>query len=119
MKKITGSIAVLVSAYAYAGGTVGGSPGLVRDEMVLSLTDSAFNIESLPKTYIGGGDFRRLHARLSVDGTESIPAVVGDETIQVRKIRSSIVDAKISKEFLPSDGAAIEGGSTGGSPGIK
>jgi hypothetical protein len=110
MRNIFGTIAVLVSASAYAGGTVGGNPGLVKEQLALEFADSAFNVEALPKTYIGGEDFRRIRARLSVDGTDSIPATIGDEIIQVRKLKNSIVDTKISKEILQ------EGGAVGGNP---
>jgi hypothetical protein len=98
MKKILGSIAVLVSAYAYAGGTVGGSPGLS-----LELAEYAFNVEALPKTYLGSEDFRRVKARLSVSGTQTVPALVDGETVDLKTFLDSVVDVKFSKEILPSD----------------
>ena len=98
MRKICGTIAILVSASAYAGGTVGGNPGIA-----LELAEYAFNVEALPKTYLDSGDFRRVKARLSVVGTESIPAFVDGETVDLRTFKDSVVDTKFSKEVLPSD----------------
>jgi len=105
MKFLLGSLLTLfVSCLAYAGGTIGGgSGGLVQEEMALSLADTAFNLELLPKTYIGNDDFRRIKARLSVTGTQSTPAIVDGETMDLKAFRDSVVDVKFSKEILPSD----------------
>lgn len=89
---------VVVSSVALAGGSTGGSPGLA-----LELAEFAFNVESLPKTYIGNDDFRRVKARLSVTETQSTPALVDGETVDLKAFRDSIVDVKFSKEVLPSD----------------
>lgn len=103
MRKIFGTIAVLVSASAYAGGTVGGNPGLAREQIALELSGNAFNLELLPKTYIGGDDFRRVKARLSVTGTQSTPALVDGEALDLKAFRDTVVDLKFSKEILPSN----------------
>jgi hypothetical protein len=105
MKFLLGALLTLfVSCLAYAGGTIGGgSGGLVQEEMALSLADTAFNLESLPKAYIGGEDLRRVKARLSVAGTLSTPALVDGETVDLKPFRDSIVDVKFSKEVLPAD----------------
>jgi hypothetical protein len=89
---------VVVSSVSLAGGSTGGSPGLA-----LELVEFAFNVESLPKTYLDSEDFRRVKARLSVAGTESIPALVDGETLDLKAFRDSVVDVKFSKEILPSD----------------
>ncbi len=89
---------VVVSSVALAGGSTGGSPGLA-----LELSELAFNVESLPKTYIGGEDLRRVKARLSVAGTLSTPALVDGEMVDLKTFRDSVVDVKFSKEVLPSD----------------
>lgn len=98
MRNIFGTIAVLVSASAYAGGTVGGNPGLA-----LEMAEYAFNVEALPKTYLGSEDFRRVKARLSVAGIQSIPAIVDGETVDLKTFKDSVVDVKFSKEVLPAD----------------
>jgi len=114
MKKFVCILLMLLCAQAFAGGAIGGNPGLAKDNLALELAASAFNVEALPKSYVGGDEFRRIRARLSVEGTESVQALVGEETIQVRKLKESIVDTKISKQLLPSDNVASEGGSLGG-----
>ena len=97
MKFLLGSLLTLfVSCLAYAGGTIGGGGGgLVNEELALSL-------EALPKFYIEVDDFRRVKARLSVAGTESTPALVDGETVDLKAFRDSVVDVKFSKEVLAS-----------------
>jgi hypothetical protein len=96
-------LALFFSFAAYAGGTIGGgSGGLVREQLLLSIADSAFNIDALPKTFVDPADFRRAQARLSVDGVKTIPMLLNGETVDVRSLRGSVVDANISKELLPS-----------------
>lgn len=90
-----------VSSISYAGGSMGGGGFGVKEE--IALINMAYNIESLPKTYIGGDDFRRVKARLSVAGTQSITAVFEGEKVDLRTFRDSLVDVKFSKEILPSD----------------
>jgi hypothetical protein len=108
-------LALVFSFAAYAGGTIGGgSGGLAREQLLLSTADAAFNIDALPKTFVDPSDFRRAQARLSVDGVKTIPMVLNGESIDVRSIRGSIVDKDLSKEIL-----AVDGGSTGGSPGAQ
>jgi hypothetical protein len=120
MKQLTMLLLIgFVSTIGYAGGSLGGGGAGIKEELSLSLMEAAFNVEALPKTYIGGEDFRRIRARLSVDGTDSVPAIIGDETLQLRKLKSSIVDTKISKELLPSENVSLEGGTVGGFPGIN
>jgi hypothetical protein len=101
-----------VSSMVYAGGSLGGGGFGVQDEV--ALMSVAYNIEALPKAYVSGDDFRRYNARLSVAGTNTIPARVGDESIDLRIFNGHLVDLKISKEILE-----VDGGSTGGSPGVQ
>ena len=98
MRKAIGIAFLFMCSKLYAGGAIGGNPGLA-----LELTDIAFNVEALPKTYLDSGDFRRVKARLSVVGTESIPAFVDGETVDLRTFKDSVVDTKFSKEVLSSD----------------
>jgi hypothetical protein len=98
MKRLSTFLALLLSATAYAGGTVGGSPGLMQEIMFDS---SSFDLRSLPKAYVDSENFRRAKARLSVAEVSSVPMSVNGEEIQVRKLLESIVDLKISKELLP------------------
>jgi hypothetical protein len=97
MKKISIFFTVLMPASSYAGGTVGGSPGLMKEIML----DGTFDIGSLPKSYVDTENFRRAKARLSVAEVSSVPMSVNGEEIQVRKILESIVDVEISREILP------------------
>ena len=90
----------LMNALSYAGVIVGGGSGaLIKDE--LALADIAFDVKALPKDYVDVDSFRRVQARLSPADVESVPMALNGEEIQVRKLRSSIVDVKISKEVLP------------------
>jgi hypothetical protein len=93
----------LVSSISYAGGSMGGGGFGLKDELALSLMDAAFNIDSLPKTFVDPSDFRRAKARLSVDGVKTFPMLLNGESIDVRSLRGSVVDANISKEVLPRD----------------
>jgi hypothetical protein len=93
---------LVYSGICFAGGSIGGGGGSIS-ESVLDLADAAFNVESLPKSYIGSADFRRVKARLSVAGTESVPALVGGESVDLKTFLDSVVDVKLSKEFLPSE----------------
>lgn len=97
MKKFYVSFAVLLSASAYAGGTVGGNPGVSLEQP----TSTAFSVDSLPKIYVNPDAYRRVKARLSVGDVESAPVFVNGESIQVKRWLDSVVDIKISKEFLP------------------
>ena len=117
MKKFVSITMLICWSQAFAGGAIGGNPGLVKEELALSLRESAFNVEALPKTPVSGDEFRRIRARLAVDGVHSVPALVGSETIQVRKLQSSIVDTSITKELLPFD--TVDSGTVGGSPGLN
>ena len=112
--KVLVVMAFFLSANLYAGGAIGGSTGSARSELLLNLADASFNIDALPKTFVSRSDFRRAQARLSVDGVKTIPMVLNGESIDVRSIRGSIVDKDLSKEIL-----AVDGGSTGGSPGAQ
>lgn len=91
------------------GGAIGGNPGIA---------DVAFDVGSLPKSYVDSDKFRRAKARLSASDVTSVPMSVDGEEIMVRKLRDSIVDFKISKEMLPFD-QTVEGGTVGGSPGLN
>ena len=103
MRKAVGIAFFLMCSELYAGGAIGGNPGLVKDQLALELANTAFNVESLPKVYIGGDDLRRVKARLSVAGTISTPALVDGETVDLKTFRDSVVDVKFSKEVLPSN----------------
>lgn len=101
---------IFVSGAALAGGSTGGSPGLLKEIMLADggaiggnpgIADIAFDVSSLPKSYVEAENFRRVKARLSVADVASVPMSIDGEEIQVRKLRDSIVDLKISKELLP------------------
>lgn len=110
MKKII----ILLSLFcgnAFAGGTIGGGGSGLQNQDVLELMNMGgvvggnpgLTLESLPKTYLDNSDFRRVKARLSVAGTQSTPALVDGETVDLKAFRDSVVDVKFSKEVLPSD----------------
>jgi hypothetical protein len=98
MRKAVGIAFVLMCSKLYAGGAIGGNPGLT-----LELDESTFSVEALPKAYLEGDDFRRVKARLSVAGIESTAAVVDGVTMDIKMFRDSVVDVNFSKEVLPSD----------------
>lgn len=100
--KILSLAFVALSSVALAGGSTGGSPGLAREELLLSISDYAINVEALPKTFVDSSDFRRAQARLSVEGVKTVPMLLNGESIDVRHIRGSVVDVNVSKEILPS-----------------
>ncbi len=100
--KILSLAFVVVSSVALAGGSTGGSPGLAREELLISTVDSALNIDVLPKTFVAPSDFRRVKARLSVEGIKTVPMLLNGESIDVISLRGSVVDTNISKEVLPS-----------------
>lgn len=100
----------LFCSNAFAGGTIGGGGSGLENQDVLELMSMGGTVggspgllELLPKTYIGRDDFRRVKARLSVTGIQSIPALVDGEAVDLKTFQDSIVDVKVSKEVLPSD----------------
>lgn len=105
MKKCIYAIAALCVSYtAFAGGSIGGgSGGLQKGELALELAEAAFDVQSLPKVYMEASDFRRATARLGVDGIESVNATIDGESLDLRRFRDAVVDAKFSKEILPSE----------------
>jgi hypothetical protein len=102
MKKFVCIVLMLAWAKAFAGGAIGGNPGLIREALAPSLVDSSFNVAALPKEFVDASEFRRTQARLSVDGVKTVPMLLNGESIDVRSLRGSVVDANISKELLPS-----------------
>ena len=100
MKKYCLAVAVLVSAYAYAGGTVGGSPGLLQHG---TLSLESIELSDLPKIYVGADQFRRTQARLSVADAGSVPLDIDGREIQVMSLRGGLVESKLSGEVLPRD----------------
>lgn len=114
MRKIVFLVALFISSVAFAGGQIGGGSGgraqieLIdlntgsSAEEIVNLSNS-FNIERLPKVFMSGNELRRLKVRLSVDGIQSLPAVVEGEKVQLRSLGGSVVDVDLSKEVLPSD----------------
>ncbi len=88
---------VVISSVAFAGGSTGGSPGLVLEDTV----SAAFSVDSLPKIYVHPDDFRRANARLSVGNVASAPVLFNGESIQVKRWLDSVVDVKMSNEVLP------------------
>jgi hypothetical protein len=104
MKKILAVIGLLLySGASLAGGSIGGGGGSIQ------LENPAFDL--MRKTYIEDPAYRRLNARLSVDGAKSIPFVVGDEAFDLQKMSGRIVDLNISNEILSLSGFSVGGGS--------
>jgi len=99
---------------ALAGGQIGGGSGGQAQIDLIDLNagfssgefvkvSNSFNVERLPKVFMSGNELRRMKVRLSVDGIQSLPAVVEGETVQLRSLGNSVVDVDLSKEVLPSD----------------
>jgi hypothetical protein len=107
MKKVVCTTLMFFCAQAYAGGAVGGNPGLMLEAL-------SFNIEALPKTFVDQNAFKRTQLRLSVDGVNTVPMILNGESIDVVNVRGSIVDKDLTKEIL-----AVSGGSTGVNPGAQ
>lgn len=101
----------LFCSNAFAGGTIGGGGSGLENQDDLELFSmggtvggsTGLTLEALPKTYLDTSDFRRIKARLSVAGTDSIPAFVDGEKVDLKAFLDSVVDVKVSKEFLPSN----------------
>lgn len=104
MKYLGVIAACCFSCLAYAGGTIGGGSGGLALKDMLELARTGYDLQSLPKAYLDADDFRRAHARLSVDDSLPVPVTTVDgEEVQVKKLAGSIVDLKVSKEILPKD----------------
>jgi hypothetical protein len=93
---------LVYSSLSFAGGSIGGGGGSISLESALELANVTSNIEALPKTYMDGDDFRRVRARLSVSGVQTVPALIDGESLDLKAFKDSVVDVEFSKEFLPS-----------------
>jgi hypothetical protein len=104
MKKIMAVIGLLLySGTSLAGGSIGGGGGAIQ------LEGSALDL--MRKTYIEDPLYRRLNARLSVDGVESVSFAIGDEAFDLQKLNDRIIDLNVSREILPLSGVSVGGGS--------
>lgn len=96
---------LVYSGVSLAGGSIGGGGGSVQLEIP--------DLDLLQKVYVEDAAYRRLNARLSVDGVRRLPVLVGDDTVELQKIKSRVVDASVSREFLPLAGGTVGGGGSG------
>jgi hypothetical protein len=96
---------LVYSGVSIAGGSIGGGGGSIQLETP--------ELDLLQRVYVEDAAYRRLNARLSVDGVRTLPVLVGDENVEVQKIKSRVVDASVSREFLPLAGGTVGGGGSG------
>lgn len=94
---------LLTEQITYAGGGIGGGtpPAMEADKLLQEFLKPGFNLEQLPKVFIDPAVFRRVNARLSVDG--SIETFVGGESLTLKKFQNMITDDQFSKLVLPSE----------------
>jgi hypothetical protein len=96
---------LIYSGVSLAGGSIGGGGGSVQLENP--------DMEFLQKIYIEDVAYRRLKARLSVGGIKTFPILVGDESVELQKIGSRLVDVNVSREFVSLEGGTLGGGGSG------
>lgn len=117
MKLIFITAGVLAAATAYAGGVVGGNPGIANIEgnflgglnsgtpslsigQIRDLKADVLLIDSLPKEYVSPSVYKRTMMRLSPSGVETTPMLLRGQYIDVAKVSGRIVDTSVTSEIL-------------------
>ena len=90
---------VTAAATAYAGGVVGGNPGLANIDMIKDVR----LIDNLPKSYVPTDVYKRTLMRLSPEGVKTVPMMLRGQYIDVARVNDRIIDASITSEMLPVD----------------
>jgi hypothetical protein len=117
MKLFLITAGVTAAATAYAGGVVGGNPGLayIDSNFVGGSTGGYPNlsigqgrdlkadvrfIDSLPKEYVSPSVYKRTLMRLSPAGVETTPMLLRGQYIDVTKVEDRVVDTSVTSEIL-------------------
>ena len=90
---------VTAAATAYAGGVVGGNPGLAYMDKLQEVS----LIDKLPKSYVPTDIYKRTLMRLSPEGVKTVPMMLRGQYIDVARVNDRIIDASITSEVLPVD----------------
>jgi hypothetical protein len=99
MRKAVGIAFVLMCTELYAGGAIGGNPGLALEQMI-SIRPDVGLIDSLKKEYVSPEVYKRTLMRLSPAGVETTPMLLRGQYIDVTKVEDRVVDTSVTSEIL-------------------